>query len=91
MSAKNVLSLDWSAYDNRKLNDGRDKSKFSCTELWEIDFLVESIHKTDSRYSMKEIRTAINKCCSKPGVSRLRDEFVEEVLKTLHENKIEKI
>ena len=91
MSAKYVLSMDWSTYDNRKLADGRDRSKFSCTELWEINFLVESIQKSDSRYSVKEIRHAINKCCSKPGVSRLRNEFVEEVLKTLGKNEIEKI
>jgi hypothetical protein len=90
MSAKNVLTLDWSAYDNRKLNDGRDQSKFSCTELWEINFLVEAIRKTHPSYSMREIRNAISKCCGKPGVSRVREEFVEEVLKTLDENEIEK-
>jgi len=90
MSAKNVLSLDWSAYDNRKLNDGRDRSKFACTEPWEVNFLVESIRKTHSGYSMKEIRNAISNCCSKPGVSRVRSEFVEEVLKIL-ENDIEKL
>jgi hypothetical protein len=90
MSAKNVLTQDWSDYDNRKLNDGRDKSKFSCSELWEINFLVESIRKTQSSHSMKEIRNAISKCCNKPGVSRVRNEFVEEVLKTLAENEIEK-
>jgi hypothetical protein len=90
MSAKNVLTLDWSTYDNRKLDDGRDKSKFSCTELWEINFLVDSIRKTHSRYSMKQIRNAISRCCSKPGVSRLREQFVDEVLKTL-ENEVEKM
>jgi hypothetical protein len=91
MSAKNVLTLDWSEYDNRKLNDGRDKSKFSCSELWEISFLVDSIRKTHSGYSMRAIRNAISKCCSKPGISRVRDEFVQEVLNTLDENENEKI
>jgi len=90
MSAKNVLSLDWSAYDNRKLEDGRDRSKFSCTEPWEINFLVDSIRKTHPGYSMKEIRDAISNCCNRPGISRVRNDFVEEVLNIL-ENDIDKM
>jgi hypothetical protein len=88
MSAKNVLMLDWSAYDNRKLNDGRDKSKFSCTEPWEVNFLVDSIFKTHPGYSMREIRRAISMCCNRPGVSRYRNDFVEEVLRVLEKTKI---
>ena len=40
-----LLTEDWSVYDNRKIRDNRDRSKFSCDEQWEVDYLINKLRK----------------------------------------------
>jgi hypothetical protein len=83
MSTRRVLSEDWSEYDNRKVRGGSDHRKFSCSESWEVDYLVNKIHKLHPSVSKETIKAAITACCNTPGLSREREAFVECVMKRL--------
>lgn len=78
-----VLNEDWEDYDNRMIRDGRDGSKFSCDEQWEVNYLVSKIMKTHQSIPVLEIRHAIAQCCSTIGAPRPRKEFVECVMRRL--------
>jgi hypothetical protein len=38
-----ILNEDWSDYDDRKIRDRRDGSKFSCEERWEVEYLADKV------------------------------------------------
>ena len=80
--AYNVLNEDWEDFDDRKIRDKRDRSKFSCDEPWEVDYLVKVIKKRNPSLSEASIRQAITSCCNS-GASRQRDEFVKCVMSKL--------
>ena len=83
MAAHHVLNEDWSEYDNRKIRDGRDSSKFACTETWEVNYLVGKIRKVHPEYSESKIREAVTSCCKEVGSPHPRKQFVECVFKKL--------
>jgi hypothetical protein len=78
-----ILSEDWEDYDNRAIRDGRDRSKFSCDEPWEVDYLVGKLKKFFPGKSDADIRNAITFCCGTVQPPRLREKFVECVVKRL--------
>ncbi len=75
-----ILGDDWEDYDNRKIRDRRDGSKFSCEEPWEVDYLVRKIRKYLPAKSEAEIRRAIEACCREVRAPRPRPEFVRCVM-----------
>lgn len=79
-----ILNEDWENYDNRKIRDERDRSKFSCDEPWEVDYLVGLIKK-HFQYSDAQIRNAIMSCCQTVRTPRPRKEFVECVVSKLRQ------
>ena len=78
-----VLNEDWSDYDNRKIRDRRDSKDFSCTESWEVNYLLGKIRKVYPVYSEETIRNAIKACCQSVGAPHPRRSFVECVMKRL--------
>jgi hypothetical protein len=72
-----VLNEDWTDYDNRKIRDRRDSSRFSCDEAWEVDYLVSKLKKHFPFKSDTSIRSSISACCNTIKAPRQRDEFVE--------------
>lgn len=77
-----ILLENWSEYNNRKMRDGRDRTKFSCETSWEKDYLVRKLKKYFSAKSLEQIRTAIDTCCQ-TVTGRERTEFVDCVVKNL--------
>ena len=77
------ISEDWEDYDNRKIRDQRDRSKFSCDEPWEVDYLVKKIRAKFPALSEQTIRTAVSECCKTVPAPRLRPQFLECVMKRL--------
>ncbi len=75
-----ILNEDWSEYDNKKVRDGRDKSKFSCDEPWEVDYLVKKIKKNYPGKTEDQIQAAIKSCCAVVRAPRPREEFVKCVV-----------
>lgn len=78
-----VLNEDWEYYDNRKIRDSRDRSKFSCDEPWEVDYLVEKLKKYYNNKTESQIRAAITSCCAVVRAPRPRGEFVDCVTRKL--------
>lgn len=81
--AHSILREDWENYDNRKIRDGRDRSKFSCDETWEVDYLVEKLKRNFPAKTESVIRAAITACCATVPAPRPREEFVECVVRRL--------
>lgn len=77
-----ILNEDWSDYDNRKIRDGRDRNRFSCTEEWEVDYLARKINRQYPMYSTAQVRSAITQCCNNIS-DRMRDAFVRCVMQRL--------
>jgi hypothetical protein len=76
----NILLEDWTSYDNRKIKDEKDVSKFSCTERWEIDYLADKLKKHYPLKSPQVIMRAIQHCCSQVKAPHPREKFVECVV-----------
>jgi len=81
MSLIKVLE-DWSDYDNRKKKK-EDAKDFSCSESWEVDYLINKIRKVFPQLTRTVIREAIQHCCVAVATPRPRKIFVECVLKRL--------
>jgi hypothetical protein len=77
-----VLNEDWSEYDNRKKRY-TDSKFFSCTESWEVDYLVRKITKVYPAYSESIVRAAIGSCCAMTSPNHPRPAFVECVMNRL--------
>lgn len=81
MSLQSVLSHpDWWRYEDDKKKRGVDARFFSCTEPWEVDYLVRFIRERHSEFTDATIRAAITVCCTKVGGNHPRDKFVECVM-----------
>ena len=78
-----ILTEDWPEYDNKKIRDGRDRSKVSCEEKWEIDYIVERLKKHFPYKTESAIRQAISGCCASVKAPRPRKEFLECVTRIL--------
>ena len=70
-----VLHEDWSEYDNKKIRDGRDRSKFSCEEAWEREYLINKLEKHFPHKTRQHIKDAIEACC-RASSERERTAFV---------------
>ncbi|MBT1711957.1 hypothetical protein KK062_27185 [Fulvivirgaceae bacterium PWU5] len=81
MSLSKVLE-DWSDYDNRKQKK-EDSHFFSCTEKWEIDYLVDKIHEAFGYLDRLAIRDAITHFCNRSNAPHPRKIFVTSVLMRL--------
>ena len=82
MSSKIILEEDWEDYDDRKKKKD-DRLFFSCQESWEIDYLVDKIHKNFPKVTKEQIGNAIKQCCNTVAAPRPRKTFVECVMKRL--------
>ena len=78
-----VVNEDWEDYDNRKIRDGRDRSKFSCDEVWEVNYLIGKLKRHFPYKTENAIREAITDCCEMILAPRPREEFVECVISRL--------
>jgi hypothetical protein len=81
--AKIILEDDWSDYDNKKIRDRRDSKNFSCTEQWEIEYLVTKICKHYPQYSKQEVLAVIKQVCTEDIAPHPRDRFVQRVMQIL--------
>jgi hypothetical protein len=75
-----VLLEEWSAYDQRKIREEKDSSKFSCTERWEVEYLAEKLKKHYPLKTRQTIMQAISHCCSKISAPHPRERFVQCVV-----------
>jgi len=75
-----VLLEEWTAYDNRKMKEERDKSKFACSERWEVEYLSDKLQKHYPLKTRQAIMQAITHCCSKISAPHARERFVECVV-----------
>lgn len=82
MSAEKILNEDWENYDDRKKKKG-DSRFFSCDEDWEVDYLIEKIHKQHRNITTDKIREAINQCCQTVHGNKPREKFVACVMDRL--------
>lgn len=82
MPSKDILSEDWSDYDNKKKKK-EDAWFFACTEDWEPEYLVNKIRKRHPEKTKDEIMDAIRLCCKSVPAPRPRDKFVECVMNRL--------
>ena len=78
-----VLNEDWSEYDNRKVRDQRDRSKVSCEEPWEVNYIEEKMKKHFPNKTSAEIRAAVQSCCKSIPAPRPREKFIECVTEKL--------
>lgn len=81
MSLTKILE-NWSDYDDRKKKYA-DARFFSCTESWEVDYLVKKVKETSSSLSEASIRKAIEECCRSLRAPYPRDQFVRCVVQRL--------
>jgi len=78
-----ILNEDWENYDNRKIRDNRDRSKFSCDEPWEVEYLLSKLRKHFPFKTDAALREAISACCRQVPGPRPREEFVGCVVRRL--------
>jgi hypothetical protein len=78
-----ILNEDWSDYDNRKIIERKDDSKFSCEERWEVEYLADKLKKHYPLKSHQTILQAISQCCIKARAPHPRERFVECVTSNL--------
>ena len=81
MSLNKVLE-DWSDYDDRKQKQ-EDSHFFSCTEKWEVEYLVDKIHEAFGYLDRLAIRDAITHFCNRSNAPHPRKIFVTSVLMRL--------
>ncbi len=78
-----LLAEEWMDYDNRKIRDGRDASKISCDETWELDYIIKKLQKHYPQKTEFEIRSAMSTCCSLLKAPRNRTDFMQCVTSRL--------
>lgn len=86
MTAENVINADWSDYNLRKTEEGRNVNDFSCKTEWEVEYLKEKIKSIFPNYTDESILMAIRKCCHLLKSPHNRTEFIIEVLNLINKN-----
>jgi hypothetical protein len=81
--AHTILNEDWSDYDDRKIRNRRDRSKFSCEERLEVEYLADKLKRHYPQKSHQVLLQAISGCCQKAGAPHSRESFVECVTSNL--------
>ncbi|PTB96224.1 hypothetical protein C9994_08365 [Marivirga lumbricoides] len=81
MDLNSILS-GWQEYDDRK-KKGVDARFFSCSEDWEVEYLIQKIRKANPQLSEGEVYSAIRECCRTIEAPRPRKEFVACVIAKL--------
>ncbi|HVZ57704.1 MAG TPA: hypothetical protein VG870_13685 [Chitinophagaceae bacterium] len=82
MSAQQI-SIDWTAFEIRKLNAGEDPHLVNCPEFWEADYLVSHIHAALPGMPRGVIRAAVSLTCVECRGPCVREIFLEKVLTLL--------
>ena len=75
-----ILLENWTSYDNRKIKEEKDVSKFACSERWEVEYLAEKLKNHYPLKSPQVIMHAIQNCCSRIKAPHPREKFVECVV-----------
>jgi hypothetical protein len=78
----NNISEDWSDYDDKK-KKSKDAQYFSCSEEWEVNYLVNKIKNVYPKLTRETIKDAIQDCCKSVKTPRPRKEFINCVLSKL--------
>jgi len=78
-----ILNEDWSDYDNKKIIGKADRNKFSCTENWEVNYLIDKIHSAHPNYTKQKIQTAIRMACMASKSPHPREMFVSRIMEFL--------
>jgi lysozyme len=81
--ATKSIKVDWTAVDNKKLRDYRDRKRISCEEKWEVDYLVDFLKKHFPEKEKPAIRAAIFATCGQLKAPHPRDQFVQNVVDRL--------
>ena len=76
-----ILLEDWTSYDNRKISEENDKSKFSCSAHWEVEYLADKLRKYYPLKTRQGIMQSITHCCSKISAPHQRERFIECVIR----------
>jgi hypothetical protein len=75
----NEILTDWEDYDNKK-KKGQDANFFSCTEEWEVEYLIKKIKAYNPHLERNNILGAIQLCCRTVSAPHPRKAFVNCVL-----------
>ncbi len=75
-----VLLEEWTSYNNRKIRDEKDVTRFSCSDYWEVEYLADKLKKYYPLKTRQAIMQAITHCCSKISAPYPREKFVECVI-----------
>ena len=76
------MESDWSEYDDKK-KVTEDVNFFSCSEEWEMKYLLNKIKEECPEFEGSKMNTAISMCCMSIDAPRPREEFVSCVMKNL--------
>jgi hypothetical protein len=75
----NEILTGWEDYDNKK-KKGQDANFFSCTEEWEVEYLIKKIKASNPKIERSTIKAAIQSCCRTVKAPRPRKAFVNCVM-----------
>ena len=70
----NLLNENWDSEDNKHKRQA-DKLFVSCTENYEIEYIVAKFKRHFPRLTETSIKSAISKCCKSVKPPRPRKEF----------------
>lgn len=74
---------DWEDYDSRKMKE-IDKLYFSCSDPWEIDYLIKKIQDADPSIGKEKILRAVHASCKSIPSPRPRGMFIKSVVTKLN-------
>jgi len=74
--------MDWKEKDDLKKKKV-DRNFVSCTEAYELAEVIGEVHALRPEADIKDIATAVTKCCAEVEAPRPRKEFVVCVLKKI--------
>ncbi len=75
---------NWSYYDHQKRDKKQVIDNFFCSELWEVNFLIDKIRIAYNNIPEEKVRSAITSCCIELKAPQERKKFVSCVLSRLH-------
>ncbi len=85
MSASVILSASWEKYDQKKSLCSQDKNIFSPENLWEFNYLMDTIVKVRPSLDIITVMLAIRKAMRETIAPRPRMNFVQAVMQSIHE------
>jgi hypothetical protein len=88
MSAS-ILSASWEKYDQRKSLVREDKNIFCPENLWEFNYLMDTIVKERPALDIITVMLSIRKIMRETVAPRSRVNFVQAVMQSIHEREIQ--